>query len=335
MSITGAVTLAHVAKTSNKPLEKAVIMNLLRFSDVLADLPFRNVDSLTNVAVRWTSLPTSAFRKINAGYTASIGDTEQVWESVYPAGGEFKIDRVLKKVGNTIVDPVSLQMQMHMKALAYELNDQFINGDHTSDPDTFEGLKKRVTGMPSRQSVYFAGSSSAALDPTGSAANARAFFDKFDEMFYKCNGGKVNAIYANEGIQWGIARVLRYAQISGGNFLDSTTDVFGREVMSFKGVPIIDVGLKADQSTEIITETETAGDSGLDATSIYAVSFDTVEGLSGIQLDSLEFYDPLTGGELEGTPTGMVRYEWVLGLASFGSRGIVRAQNIEGASNWT
>ena len=334
--ITGALTLNHIAKYSENPLEKFVIMNLLRDSNVFGDLPFVDVDNLENVAVRWTSLPTPAFRKINSGYTPSVGDTEQVWETVYPVGGEFKIDRILKKVKNLIKDPVRDQIEMHIKATALLLNDKFINGDHTSDPDTFEGIKKRVASMPSRQTVGFAGASAAALDPTSSTANARAFLDTLDKLWKRCNGGKVDAIYCNEGIQLGLARVLRYAQISGGNFLDTTKDVLGRDILTFKGVPLVDVGIKKDQVTDIILETETAGDAGSDATSMYFASFDDRDGMFGIQLGGpLELYDPLTDGELEGTPTGMIRYEWVPGISSMGSRAITRGYNIEGAANWT
>jgi len=334
MSITGAITLGHLATTSQNPMSKFILMNLLRNSRLLDSFPIMPVEALNNVAVKVTSLPSPAFRQMNAGYTRSVGDTAQVWESVYPIGGEFAVDRILKKVKNVIKDPVMVQTELHLEALALTVNDYLINGDQTTDPNGFEGLKKRVAGMPSRQSVYFAGSSSAALDPTASAANARAFFDAFDKAYRYANGG-ANMIIANEGMILGLARVLRYAQISGGNFLDVTRDVFGREIDTFRGTPVVDAGLKVDQTTEIITETETAGDAGADATSTYFINFDDRKGVVGIQLGGLEFYDPLTGGEMEGTPTGLVRYEWPLGLYSPGSYGIVRAQNVEGAASWT
>lgn len=335
MAITGAYTLSHLAKLSENPLEKGVIQNLLRYSEILGTLPFTDVEQLTSVAVRWTSLPTPAFRKINAGYTPSLGDTDQVSETIYPIGGEIKFDRIFDKVKNTIVDPKAMQVSMHMKALALKLNDYFINGDHASDADGFEGLKKRVANMPSRQTVGFAGDSSAPLDPTGSTANARVFMNKFDELWYKCNAGNVSAIYANEGIKWGLIKVMRYLQVSG-DFLDVTKDVFGRQMLTFRGVPIHDVGLKADQSTEIITNSLTAGDGGTDSTELFFVSHNTEEGIMGIQLGGgLDVYDPLAGGELEATPTNMVRYEWVLGLSNWGSHGITRGWNIEQVSDWT
>ena len=331
-----ALTLAQLAKLETDPLKKYVIVNILREAKIMEVLPFTDVDSLRSIAVRWRTLPSVAFRKINAGYTPSEGDTEQVWESVFALGGEIKFDRVFKKIKNTIVDPIKLQSDMKLKALSLTFNDYVINGDHATDADGFEGLKKRVSNMPTRQSVYYAGSSSAALDVTASTANANTFFSKLEEQHYKTNAGQVSCILANEGIRYGLGRAARYVNSGGGMFLDATKDSFDRQILTWKGVPIVDTGLKTDQSTDIITDAETAGDAGTDATSIYMVSFGEDQGLMGIQLPpGLEVYDPLAGAEQESTPTNLMRVEWWLGLANFGSYGVTRGQNVEGASNWT
>jgi hypothetical protein len=329
-----AYTLAQLAKIERQALKRGVIMNLLRYSSMMEVVPFENVDALTNIAVRWQTLPDVAFRKINQGYTASEGDYEQVWESVYPFGGEINLDRIFGKVKNTIVDPKVDQVKQKTKAMAYKFNDYFVNGDHATDPDGFEGLKKRVAGMPSRQSVYAAGASSAAQDPLADAAGARTFLDKWEEAFYKCNKGQVSAIIVNEGVRWGLGRVLRLAQSAGAGLLDTTRDSFDREILVYKGARLIDIGPKKDQTTEIITDTETAGDAGSDATSAYFVSFGTDEGLTGIQLDGMEVYDPLNGGEQESVPAKLIRVEWIVGLANFSSYSFTRLRNFEGASNW-
>jgi len=331
-----SITLAHLAKIETEPLRKGILMNLLRNSDALGILPFENVNSLRSVAVRWTNLPTVAFRKINAGYTPDEGDVEQVWESVYGFGGEIKFDRVFDKIGNTIVSPRALQVQMKTEAMSLTFNDYFINGDHASDPDGFEGLKKRLSLMPSRQSVQMGAAGATAVDPTASAANARAFFDKMEEAHYKCNRGNVSAIFANEGVKWGIGKIARYASItSGGGVIDVTKDSFDRSIVSYKGVPIFDMGLKSDQSTEIITNTMTAADAGADSTTVYFASFNMQQGVQGIQLGPLDIYDPLKGGEQESTPTKLVRLDWWIGLAGFGSYGITKMWNLEGTNLWT
>lgn len=81
-----AYTLAQLAKIEVEPLRKYVMMNLLRDAKLMELLPFTNVDSLNVIATRWRTLPSAAFRQIGGSWTQSMGDTEQVWESLYILG---------------------------------------------------------------------------------------------------------------------------------------------------------------------------------------------------------------------------------------------------------
>jgi len=330
------ITLAQLAALETEPIKKGVMLNIIREAPLMDTFPFENVSSLRVIAVRWSKLPTGGtWRKMNEGYTSyEQGTVEQVEESLFGFGGDITYDRVLEKVTNTIEDPVTLQIKMKVKALAYGWKDIFINGDHASDEDSPEGLKKRVSNLPSRQSVYFAGASSAPLDPTASEANARAFLDKWEEAWHYCNGGQVDAVFCNEAVMLGFGRVLRFLQLNG-NMLDVTQDTVGRELVTWKGKPLYDMGLKADQSTEIITNTEVAGDAGADSTSVYFASYNKENGIYGIQLENLTVYDPLDGGESSTAPQKIRRIDWWNGLAMFGSYGLVRARNLAAPSSWT
>jgi len=335
-----AYTLAHLAGIETDPLRQFVIINLLRNAKAMEVIPWESVDSLRSIAIRWRTLPSVAFRAIGGTYTASEGTTEQVWESVYAIGGELLFDRVFKKIKNTVVDPYRQQSEMKLEAMSLVFNDYLINGDHATEPNGFEGFKKRAAGSPARASVYYAGvsgDSTAALDVTGSAANVVSFFKKLEQQYVNTNGGKVNAIFLNEAMMLGVGHAARYIQGAGGMFLDTTKDSFDRDIVTYRGAPMIDMGLKADQSTDIITDTEVANDSGADATSIYMTSWGLESGgITGIELPpGLEVYDPNNGGEMSTQPATQVRVEWWLGLAQFGSYGITRGRNVEGASNWT
>lgn len=329
-----AVTLSQVAKLQTEPLERGILMNLLREAPILEYLPFENVQSLTNIAVRWTNLPSVGWRRINQGYTKSSGDVEQVQESLYAFGGEIELDRVYRKIqGSFIVQPERLQVEMKTKAMAYEFTDKFLNGDHASEPDGIEGLKKRISNMPSRQTVAFT-YSSADLDPTNSAAKASHFLNKLEEAHYKAGRGSANVILCNEAVKWGLGRVIRYASVAGAGWVDTTKDLFDREVLTYKGIPLIDVGLKPDQSTEVITVTETGSDSS-DTTSMYFVPFNREDGVIGIQLSDMEIYDPLNGAERDSMPTNLIRVEWWVGLAGYGSYGPVRLWDLKDPAGWT
>jgi len=108
--------------------------------------------------------------------------------------------------------------------------------------------------------------------------------------------------------------------------LSVNKDSFDREITSFGGIPMIDVGLLSDKSTEIITSTEDPGDGGNDATSIYALRIDTDDGLCGLQKEGStpEPYDPLGGAELESGPQYLRRIDWAVGLLNISNYCIAR-----------
>ncbi len=323
-----AVTLTDHAKQETDPLRKGVLMNLLRQSDVLALIPFEVVSSLDSIAIRWQTLPTAGFRKINAGYSEGSGKTEQIVESLKALGGDVDFDRVFDKVKNYIEPPRVTQTKMKTKAVASEFNYYYINGGPAVDADGFNGLEYRVDNLPSRQKIAV-GSAGTPHDATASTANEHAFLDALHELNDLVGGA--SAYFCNRKMRLGVGRVLRRVGL-----LDTTTDQFDREVWTFGGAPIVDVGLKRDQSTEIITDTEDPGDGGADTTSIYAVRFGTDDGLLGIQLEPLEAY--MVGGEeheLESKPVKRLRIDWWVGLAGFGSYYAARAYNLEPAANWT
>jgi hypothetical protein len=330
------ITLAQLAQVSKDPLTKFVALKILRDSPVMKVLPFENISSLTVQAQWWEQLPTGgAFRSLNEGYSSyEDGQLGEGQEALFGFGGDITFDRVLEQITNVVKDPIQVQQEGKLKAMTLNWNDYFINGDPATDPKGFSGLKKRVAGLPTRQTVYFAASGSAGLDVTTSAANAMHFFNDLEEMWHKCNGGNVSMIVTNESVILGFGRAMRYAQTAG-NFLDLTQDTLGRDFYTWRGKPLLDMGTKKDMSTEIITLTETGGTGSSNTTSMYMVSCNMDDGLYGIQLNPLAVYDPLAGGEMESKPSKLRRVDWWNGLANFGRYCIVRGRNLLDPASWT
>ena len=218
-------------------------------------------------------------------------------------------------------------------SLALTFNDYFINGDLGTDASGFEGLKKRISLMPTRQKVCVTTTAATSLDVTASAANCLLFWTGMEKAREYANRGQVNAIICNQDMKLGIGRTLRYVNNSGGQALDVTKDSFDRQVLSWQGAPVIDIGLKKDQSTEIITDTETDADSTHSvSTSIYFCSFNEQQGISGIQLRPLEV---IPNAEKDVATVDKTLIEWVVGLAGFGSYGFTRLWNILAPDTWT
>ena len=318
-----AVTLADYAKQSKDPLQKGFIMDLLRYSELLNTVPFDVVDGLQVDGVRWQTMPAAAFRKINAGYTEGTGTTEKVAETLVALGGDVKIDRFLTGNSNVIQDPLTTQMNMKAKSVAFKFNDAFINGDAGVDPDSFEGLKKRVSNMPSRQTIDLA-VATVSLKVLASVANENTFLDALHTASKYVDGA--THIFANENTFLGLGRVARRL-----NLYQQITDAYGKKWDSLTGLPIVDVGLKSDKSTEIISDTEDPGNATLDSTSIYVVRMDMDDGLHGLTLrgHELDVYDPLTGGEMEAGPQYLRRIDWGVGLFNLSNYVIARVKGFK------
>lgn len=323
-----AVNLSTVAKQMTDPLRKGILMTILRQSEILSLIPFETVNSLTVKATRWKTLPTAGFRKINAGYTPGGGETEQIEWSIKLLGGDVDLDKVFDYITGYIEDPAQTQTKMKAQAVASTFNYYWIAGSPVVDADGFYGLEYLVDQLDSRQKIVV-GVEGTPHDATASTANTHALLDALHEASDAVGGA--NAFFCNRPMRLGVASLLRRSGL-----LDTSRDQFDRKQYEFDGAPIVDVGLKSDQSTEIILDTEDPGDGGADTTSIYAAKFGVDDGVIGIQINDMDAY--WVGGEdneLEGSPVRRLRIDWGVGIAAFGKWPVARVYNVKPAGSWT
>lgn len=320
-----AVTLAELSVLENDPLRKGVIDTLLMESEVLRVVPFETIGALAAESVRIKTLPTIDWRKLNEGFTESSGVTERVKDSVFLLGGDFDVDNAIleNRAGEMAAEDIrGVQEQLKMRAISYEFNDVFVNGDQATDVDQFEGLKKRVTTIGGDQVIIAATNG---LDVMASDANKDTFLRLLDQAIYKADGfrpsakpGKVVAL-----MNWN-AKVRVTSILRSRGYFNQAKDQFGFFVESYGPAQIMDVGVKGDQSTLIIGNAETEG-TATDATSIYIVRFDVAQYLWGIQEHPIRVKDI---GELESKPAVRTRVEWPVGLAQVNKRAIVRLKGL-------
>ena len=260
------------------------------------------------------------FRKINEGYAESTGHFEQKVEHISLCGMDIDTDKAIARAKNTIADARAIQQTMSLKSMAYSFNDKFINGDPQTDPEEYKGLLKRV------DDVNAEGFTTQLIDVVvpdilpGTTANNHAFLNKLDELIYSIKGHKPDFLFMNKKMLLVTRAILRLERL-----LDNTRDMFDRVIDVYQGCRMIDIGTKADQTTEIITYAETKG-GGTGETSIYAARFGIGEYLWGIQEYPLEVVDI---GELESKPVYRTRVDWPLGLAITDSRSVARLYGIK------
>jgi hypothetical protein len=321
-------TLAELSKIETEPLRKSVVDTLIMESSALELVPWETIGTLSTTIVKIQDLPSVGFRKINAGYTESTGHFEQKTETISLMGGMIDTDKAIARARNTIADARAIQQQMMVKAIAYKFNDRFINGDPGTDPDEFKGLYKRVADSVAEgfteQLIDCGGTYGAARDAgiLYATADSHNFLNKLDQLIYSIKGHNPDVLLMNKKTLLAVRALLRKERL-----LDQGRDSFDRIIDVYAGARLVDIGVKADQTTEIITNAEDP--QGLYtsdvSTSIVAVKFGIGEFLWGIQEYPIEVTDK---GLLESKPVYRTEVDFPLGLAHVDPRCVARLCNI-------
>jgi len=318
-----AWTLAELSKIETDTLRKSVIDTLLMESNLMQVVPWETIGQLATTIVRVQDLPSVGFRKINEGYAAGIGHFEQKVENISLMGCYLDCDKAIARAKNTIADARAIAQVMALKAMAYKFNDKFINGNPATDPEEFKGLQKRV------DDVYTDGYTEQYIDNAGtsgdgillSTGESHNFLNKLDQLIYSIKGHSPDFLLMNKKMLLALRSLLRKEKL-----LDNTKDMFDRVVDVYQGCRLVDIGVKADQLTEIITNTETLEAAGAaESTSIYAAKFGIGELLWGIQEYPLEVEDK---GLLEAKPVYRAEVDWPLGLALADPRAVGRLYGV-------
>lgn len=296
-----ALTLAESAKLSENDLQRGVVETFVLESSVLDRAPLVPVNGNAYAYNEEGTLPGVEFRAVNAAYAESTGVVNPRTESLVILGGDADVDTFIVQTRGNLNDQRAIQTRMKVKAAVIKYQDAFVNGDTAVDANSFDGLKKRLTG----NQVVAAGTNG-----VGPVAGGHGFFDSLDDLISRVVGG-ADALYMNSSIR---AKIQSSARRLGG--FDMSRDDFGRPVMTYNGIPMLDIGNKAD-GTPILPLTETQG-TATNATSIYAVSWSQGEdeaGVAGLTNGGVQVKDL---GEIDAKPVFRTRIEFFTGLAVFG-----------------
>lgn len=318
-----AVTLAESALLSQDDLQRGVLETFVQESVVLDRIPFLSIQGNAYAYNAEDTLPGVQFRAVNDGYDESTGTVVQATEKLVILGGDADVDRFIVQTRGNLNDQRAVQTRMKVKAASYFFQDKFINGDTSKGADGeigFDGLKKRLTG---NQVLDFDDVIMDGSDATN--AKAYAFFDAMDDLVSRVRGlnGSNGAIYANAAV---IAKIRSAGRRIGG--VDTVReDMTGKRVVTWNGIPVLDLGQNAD-GADILPQTE--GDDGGES-SIYAVKYGSSEGdqaVTGLTNGGVQVYDL---GELDSKPVYRTRLEFYTGLATFGGRAAARMTGVRTA----
>ncbi|MCR1995725.1 major capsid protein [Bifidobacterium animalis] len=316
-----AITLTEAAKLSTTDLQKGVLETFVQTSPVLDRIPMLEIEGNAYAYNSEATLPGVEFRAVNGSYSESTGTVNQKSETLAILGGDADVDRFIQQTRSNLNDQRATQTAMKVKAISYKFQDTFINGDTETDANSFDGLKKRLTG----NQVIDAGTNG--LNVVGSSnADIHKFLDKLDELLAAVPGinGTNGAIYANAKIIRKIASALRHVS------LDTVLmeDIAGKRAIQWNGIPILDLGTTAAATpVDILPLTETQG-TATASSSIYAVKFGADEGdqaVTGLTNGGVQVEDL---GQLQSKPAYRTRIEFYCGMAVFGGKAAARLKGV-------
>ena len=302
-----AVTLANAAILSQNDLQRGVVETFIASSPVLDRIPLLGIQGNAYAYNSEATLPGVEFRAVNAAYTESTGTVNQTTESLVILGGDADVDRFIVQTRGNVNDQRAVQTALKSKSLALKWQDGFFNGDVAVDANSFDGLKKRLTGTQ----AIATGTNGLPVVGNGTS-DIDAFLDRLDALLAAVPGG-ADALYMNAGI----LSKIRSAARRKNTMSISERDQFGRLVDFYAGIPMFDAGNKADGSA-IIPQTETQGAAAGTTASIYAVKFSPSEAANGVVALDNGGIDVRDLGEQDTKPVLRTRIEWFTGLAVFG-----------------
>ena len=271
-----AITLAEAKIGMSDKVDQQVIDMFRRSSLLLDNMVFDNCISpgtggstLTYGYVQLKTPATAGTRAINSEYTAGEAKREKKTASAIVMGGAFQIDRVLQNTSGA-VDELAFQAEQKIKATANYFHNLAINGIAATSgtgyvPNTFDGLKKLLSGTSSELTSGVDLSTSANMD-----SNYNAFLDQMDALVAAVEGG-ASMLLMNQAMLIKARSIARRA-----GYYDRSKDDFGRVVETYAGIPMVDMG-KFYNGTATVDVVGT--DSG--KTGIYAVSLG-LDGFHGI-----------------------------------------------------
>jgi hypothetical protein len=260
-------TLADYEATA-APLTKAVVRTWREASPIMDMLSFKSSNQLEQGGIRWNKLPTVPWRKIGESFTQLKTEPDPWRERVYFMGAKIDIPREYVKA-ESLTDNRAAQTEAILRGSAFGFNEAFFVNDPTVDEDAITGIHYRVLQKATTQ--YFAASID--ISPDTALANwQHVFFDAVDDLLSRVDGNPSEKV-----LFMGRTMYRRFnSALRSSNLLSTTVDQIGRQFLQYgaNGPKLVEAGYKVDQTTQILTDANSATAlTGGAHSSLYCVRF--------------------------------------------------------------
>jgi hypothetical protein len=297
------VTLAQAALNTDDDLDFTVIDELRRFDNLVLDsMVWDDVvnptggDTLTYGYHRLVSPSSAAFRAINSEYVPGKATRQRITSDLKVWGASWELDRVIARLGQTATNEQAFQLSQAIVAVRMKFQESLILGDTAVDANGFDGLAKILTGATTDNTGTVIDVRSVTITSQAAALAALDVIDRWLANIYRprigsgpMDGGLPagrRLILGNTDSIARLAAIMRF-----GAAFSQTTDDLGRDITSYRGWILADLGDRNDGSGPIIP----TGVTGSGETDIYAAGFgmDAVHGASTQGGQLIKTYPPM------------------------------------------
>ncbi len=277
------INLVEFAKGHTDPVASAMIETFATSSDVLEVIPFKSAEKGLNVFDRETSLPVVDFRALNAEPEISHGSEEQFQDACYPISGLIEFDRIkLKRYGER---KRARYMMGQMKAGGRLWTDVFINGDNTTTPTQFTGLKARCVTDAAGNIDGRSDDSRLVVNNVASGGGPLSL-SMLDRVLDQV--ADPTHILIGRHLKLRFHAAARDPNLTNNRVTDDYDSNLGRRVLRYGPIPFLS-GYEVSRDSNFIPFDEVAyGGGAATTTSLYPVSL-TEDGICGIQTSEPEF----------------------------------------------
>lgn len=245
-------TLYDYQLTAN-PITAAVVKTWREASKVLDLLSFKTSDQLTQEFLTFGTLPTVPWRKIGEDFTQVKVNPIPMKERLHFMGAKIDVPYEYVKAGS-MLDIRAEQSEAMMRAAAIGFDTSFWRNTPTADEDAIVGMWYRIHNMLPATQKFSAGIDVSA-DSSLTNANNR-LVDVVEDLLSRVDGDD-----SEKCLFMGKTLYQRFRSLLRQSITWSDPDNYGRKFLTFQGAKIFEAGYQVDQSTQILTDVETANTS--------------------------------------------------------------------------
>lgn len=292
---------AEAEKLSQNQVVQGIIEEIITVNEMFAMVPFAKVDGKAYLYKRENTLPTVAYLDPSEDVPESAATFTEVVTKLRILIGDVDVDKFMNETMSDTEDQLGTQIALKAKAMARTFQASMVNGNNTTNPKEFDGLK----ALTDPAQTINAGADGAALTLTA-----------LDELVDKVPNGP-DMLMMRSGTRRAYVAQLRAAGGNTGAMIQHPN--FDVPVLAHNGVPIV--------INDYLPANEALG-TGSNLCSVYAVRANELDGLHGLYGGDAAGIRVEAIGTVQNKDAVRTRLKWYCGMALKSTKSVARLAGI-------